>query len=327
MRNRSKVRVSVRGRGGRSSRSGTWGFLHQLAALAVCGVGLIAAAGQAQDFEKVEIETTPLRTGLYMMTGSGGNLLLSTGRDGVLVIDDQYAPLAPKIRKAISAIDRGPIRWVVNTHWHGDHTGGNEAMAEAGAVIVAHDNVRERMSTEQFLAAFQRRVPPSPAAALPIVTFNDALSFHFNGDEVRVVHVPTAHTDGDALIHFRGADVLHAGDVFFNGMYPFFDTSSGGAFVGMIAATDRLLELAQDGTLIVPGHGPLARRADLLAYRGMLVEVERLVSKAIRSGRGREEIVESRPTRGLDSKWGGGFMKPDSFVALVYESLIRTPGR
>jgi glyoxylase-like metal-dependent hydrolase (beta-lactamase superfamily II) len=292
-----------------------------------CAVLLVALPVGAQDFDGVEIETTPLRRGLHMMQGAGGNLLVSTGADGVLVIDDQYAPLAGRIRAAIEAIGPGPIRWVVNTHWHGDHTGGNEEMAEHGAVIVAHDNVRRRMSTEQFMAAFQRKVPPSPARALPTVTFGQSLTFHFNDDEVRVVHVPAAHTDGDALIHFREADVLHTGDLFFNGTYPFFDTSSGGAFRGMIAATGRLLELAGDDTLIVPGHGPLATRSDLVAYREMLIDVEREISGQIAAGRARAEIVASRPTRAHDARWGQGFLKPESFAALVYESLIRAPER
>jgi glyoxylase-like metal-dependent hydrolase (beta-lactamase superfamily II) len=199
-------------------------------------------------------------------------------------------------------------------------------MAEVGAVIVAHDNVRARMRTEQFMAAFGRRVPPSPEAALPVVTFDDSLSLYFNDDEVRAIHMPAAHTDGDAVIRFRSANVLHSGDVFFSGMYPFFDASSGGAFVGMIDGANRVLELADDETLIVPGHGPLARRSDLLAYRDMLVEVKRLVSEAMAAGQTRAEIVASRPTRALDPRFGGGFLKPDSFVALVYESLKREPG-
>ena len=311
---------------GHASRPGV-SCARLLALIVLCGASLIAPPALAQNFDAVEIEATPLRGGLFMMTGAGGNLLVSTGPDGVLVIDDQYAPLAAKIRAAIAKLDAGPIRWVVNTHWHSDHTGGNAAMAEAGAVIVAHDNVRERMSSEQFIAALGRRVPPSPAAALPVVTFTETLSLHFNGDELRVVHVPPAHTDGDALIHVRSANVLHTGDVFFNGRYPFFDASSGGAFAGMIDAASRALELADDDTLIVPGHGVLARRGDLVEYRDMLVEVARLVGDEIRAGKTLEQTVASRPTRGLDARFGGGFMKPDSFVTLVYESLRQHPMR
>lgn len=292
---------------------------------ALVAPGVLATRADADEFDDVTVRVEPIRNGLYVLTGAGGNVVVATGPDGVIVIDDQYAPLAPKIRNAIGRITASPVRWVVNTHWHRDHTGGNEAMAGRGAVIVAHDNVRARMASEQFIAAFQQHVPPSPAAALPIITFSESITFHWNGDSVRVVHAPPSHTDGDAFVFFDSADVVHAGDVFFSGMYPFFDTSSGGGFEGMIAATDRLLELTGDDTIIVPGHGPVSRRRDLVAYRKMLGEVYESVSAKIKAGRSRQEIVAARPTEHLDRTWGGGFMKPDSFVALVYESLRPRP--
>lgn len=313
---------SIRSRGRHGHGRSAWHAMRPVAALIVsCAAGLLTLPAQAQDFDSVKIRATPIRGGLYMLTGRGGNLLVSIGPDGVLVIDDQFAPLAPKILSTIRSLDAGPVRWVVNTHWHGDHTGGNEAMSGRGAVIVAHDNVRERMSTRQFIAAFQQYVEPAPAAALPVVTFSEAMTFHWNGDEARVIHAPAAHTDGDAFVHFRKADVVHSGDVFFSGMYPFFDTSTGGSFDGLIAAADRLLGLVGEDTLIVPGHGPLSRRIDLLEYRAMLVDVRTRVTADMQAGKTRQEIVERQPTRSLDARFGGGFMKPDSFVALVYESL------
>ena len=189
----------------------------RLAALAVVAFAALPALAQQQDFSKVEVKAQKLSEGVYMLTGSGGNIGLSVGKDGCYVIDDQYAPLTDKILAAVKAISPAPVRFVVNTHWHGDHTGGNENMGKTGALLVAHENVRRRMSTEQFSAAFGRKTEASPEAALPVVTFTDAVTFHWNGDEIRVYHVPPAHTDGDAVIHFVKADVVHMGDVFFNG--------------------------------------------------------------------------------------------------------------
>ena len=209
--------------------------------LASCAAGAVHAQ---QDFSKVEIKSEKIADGIYMLTGSGGNLGLAVGADAVFLIDDQYAPLTPKIQAAVAAITPKPVQFILNTHWHGDHTGGNENFAEAGALIVAHDNVRKRMSTEQFLAFFNMRVEPSPRRALPLVTFGTDVTFHINGDEVTALHCPAAHTDGDAIVHFRRSDVIHMGDIHFNYMYPFIDSASGGSADGVIAAVDRALALA-----------------------------------------------------------------------------------
>ncbi len=275
------------------------------------------AARAQQDFSKVEIKAEKIADGVYMMTGSGGNLGLAVGPDAVFLIDDQYAPLTPKIRAAIAAITDKPVRFVLNTHWHGDHTGGNESFAEAGALIVAHDNVRKRMSTEQFLAFFTMKVEPSPKAALPLVTFDGNMTFHINGDEVTALHCPAAHTDGDAIVHLRRADVIHMGDIHFNYMYPFIDTSSGGTAEGVIAAADRALALAGERTRIIPGHGPLASKADLQAYRTMLATVLERVKSQLAAGRSVQEIVDAKPTQEFDAKWGGGFIKPDTWVRML----------
>jgi cyclase len=292
--------------------------------LAVTATMLCAAAlvHAQQDFSKVEVKTEQVAEGLYMMTGSGGNLGLAVGPDAVFLVDDPYAPLTPKIRAAIAAVTDKPVRFVLNTHWHGDHTGGNENFAEAGALVVAHDNVRKRMSTEQFLAFFTMKVEPSPKAALPLVTFDRSVTFHINGDEVTALHCPAAHTDGDAIVHFRRADVIHMGDIHFNYMYPFIDSSSGGTPEGVIAAVDRALALATDRTRIIPGHGPLASKADLEAYRTMLSTVLERVKAQLAAGKSVQEIVDGKPTQAFDAKWGAGFIKPDTWVKMLVAGLV-----
>jgi len=288
---------------------------------AVLALAAAPALAQQQDFSKVEIKAEKVADGVYVLTGAGGNIGLSVGKDGALVIDDQFAPLADKIQAAIRTIAPVPVRFVVNTHLHGDHVGGNESMAKAGAVLVAHENVRKRLSVEQFNATFNRKTPPSPEAALPVVTFTDGVTFHWNGDEIRVTHVPPAHTDGDAYVRFVKADVVHMGDLFFNGGYPFIDTSSGGRIDGVIAAADQVLEASGEKTRIIPGHGPLATRADLQAYRDTLQTLRDRIAKLKAEGKSRDEVIAAKPTADHDAKWGTGFMKGDTFTGLVYDSL------
>jgi glyoxylase-like metal-dependent hydrolase (beta-lactamase superfamily II) len=291
--------------------------------VACAALGAACPAGAQQDFGKVEIQTEKVADGIYMMTGAGGNLGLAVGPDAVFLIDDQYAPLTPKIQSAIASITAKPVQFVLNTHWHGDHTGGNEAFAGTGALIVAHDNVRKRMSTEQFLAFFKLRVEPSPKAALPLVTFGSDVTFHINGDEVIALHCPAAHTDGDAIVHFRRGDVIHMGDIFFNGMYPFIDSASGGTADGVIAAVDRALALATDRTRIIPGHGPLAGKADLRAYRDMLATVLGRIKAQMAAGRTIKEVIDSQPTREFEDKWGKGFIKADTWVTMLVAGLLK----
>jgi glyoxylase-like metal-dependent hydrolase (beta-lactamase superfamily II) len=256
-----------------------------------------------------------------MLVGSGGNLGLSSGPDGVFLIDDQYAPLTERIVAAIRSVSDGPIRFVLNTHWHGDHTGGNENFGKAGALLVAHDNVRARMSVDQFMARVNRTVPASPAGALPVVTFTQAVTFHLNGDELHAFHVPHAHTDGDAIIRFRRANVIHMGDTFFNGNYPFIDLSSGGNVNGVITAADTALALADDATRIIPGHGRLATKSDLRAYRDVLVAVRDRVRGGIAAGQSLDQIKAAGLTKEWDDVWGRGFIRPEQFVEAVYRSL------
>ena len=285
--------------------------------LAAAALPLAAQAG----LDTVTIQTIPAGRGVYMLRGAGGNIALAVGSDAAFLVDDQYAPLTPKILAAIKAVTDKPVRFLVNTHWHGDHTGGNENMAGAGAIIVAHDNVRTRMSTKQFNALFNRTTPPSPRAALPIITFSASVAFYLDDETIHVLHVPPAHTDGDALVHFTRANVIHMGDTFFNGTYPFVDLSSGGSFEGMIAAVNAALPYLNDSTRVIPGHGPLGGKAELLAYRDVLVKIRDRVAALIREGKTREQVIAAKPGAEWDATWGAGFMKPDVFLGIVYESM------
>lgn len=288
---------------------------------AVAALAIAAPAAAQQDLSKVEVKAVKLADTVWMLTGAGGNLGLSAGEDAAFLVDDQYAPLTERIQAAIGAISAMPVRFVLNTHWHSDHTGGNEALGKAGAVIIAHDNVRKRMNSDQFIEFLRMRTKPQPKGALPVVTFSTDTTFHLNGDEIRAFHVPRAHTDGDTIVHFVRSDVIHMGDVHWNGMYPFIDASSGGTVDGMIAAVDRALALATARTRIIPGHGPLASKADLEAYREMLAAVSGRIKRMIAEGRKLEEIVASNVTADFDEAWGRGFIRPQSFAEMVAKDL------
>ncbi len=288
------------------------------AALVVAAVAFPAPASP-QGVDDVRITTEKVTGGVYMLTGAGGNIGVSSGPNGVFLVDDQYAPLTAKIRAAVAAIDTRPVRFVLNTHWHGDHTGGNENLGSAGALIVADENVRKRMSTEQLF--LDTPVPASPDAALPVVTFSDTMSFYLNGDTIRALHVRRAHTDGDAIIVFRRANVVHMGDVYWNGMYPLIDHATGGSAEGMLAALDRILATTDARTRIIPGHGPLSNRAELRRYRDMLASSTAKVKALVAKGRTLPEVVAAKPTAALDAQWGKGFWKPEEFVTMLYRSL------
>jgi len=272
-----------------------------------------------QDFSKVEIKTTKLTDNVYVLTGAGGNIGVSVGEDGTFIVDDQFAPLSVKIMGALKELSDEPVRYVLNTHWHGDHTGGNENFGKSGAVIVAHDNVRQRMSTKQFMKAFGREVPAAPNTALPVVTFSDNVTFHFNEDELKVLHQPAAHTDGDSFLLFTNANVLHMGDTFFNGFFPFIDQSSGGSLDGIIAAANMALTLVDEETQIIPGHGPMSTKADLQAYVNMLNEVKSLMAPHVDAGKSKDEVIAANPLASLSEQWGGGFMKTETFTGIVFD--------
>jgi glyoxylase-like metal-dependent hydrolase (beta-lactamase superfamily II) len=289
--------------------------------LMVMGAPLAVAQ---QDFSKVVIESQKVAEGVYMLTGAGGNLGVSIGEDGIVLIDDQFAELTPRIQEALAKLSDKPVRFVINTHWHFDHVGGNENLGKTGSIIVAHDNVRRRMSVASFNQFFNRETPASPKGALPVVTFDSSVTFHFNGEELFVFHIANAHTDGDSLILFRNANVLHMGDTFFNGIYPFIDAGSGGSIDGMIAAADQVLPMLKPDTKLIPGHGPLGTPADLKAFRDMLVVLRDNVAKLIREGKTLEQAIAATPTKELDPVWGKGFLKPEQVVQMVYLDLKRT---
>lgn len=297
----------------------------RLALLAL--VGLTPLLHAQEDLSKAAVTPVRITDHLHLLVGPGGNIGVSSGADGVFLIDDQFAPVTEKIRSAIATFDTGTIRFVLNTHWHGDHTGGNENLGRAGTVIVAQDNVRTRMSADQFLAELNERIPASPKAALPIVTFSEAVTFYLNDEEIYAFHVLPAHTDGDAIVLFRRQNVIHTGDTFFNGFYPFIDVSTGGSINGMIAAADRVLTMANDSTRIIPGHGPLANRGDLVAYREMLTTIRDRVRAAVRRGETVEQVQRATLSSQFDASWGKGFLNPEQFIGIVYASLKKDEGQ
>jgi glyoxylase-like metal-dependent hydrolase (beta-lactamase superfamily II) len=256
-----------------------------------------------------------------MLMGAGGNIGLSVGADAPFVVDDQFAPLTPRIIAAIAQLTDKPVRFVINTHWHGDHTGGNENFGKAGALIVAHENVRRRVNPGEFREVMgnTRQDPPD---ALPVVTFNDRVTFYWNGETIHVMHLPAAHTDGDAVIHFMNANVLHMGDLFFNGSYPFVDVQSGGDVDGVVAAADMALSHVNPSTRIIPGHGPLATPADLRRYRDMVATVRDRVAALKAEGKTEDQVVAARPSAEFDAAWSGGqAARIERFVRAVYVSV------
>jgi len=278
---------------------------------------------EGQDFSNVRVEATKVSGNVYMLTGAGGNIGVSAGKDGVLMIDASYAPLTEKIKVAIGTFNSKPIRFVVTTHCHQDHTGGNENLAREGAIIVAHENVRKRLGSEQFSEFFDRKMPAMPESALPVITFSRDISFHLNEDDILIFHVAPAHTDGDAIVHFKRSGVIHTGDLYFNGLYPFIDLSAGGSVDGVIAAIKQIIDLCDSNTKVIPGHGPLSDKAGLEAYLKMLVVIRDKIANGIKAGKTLDEVIASKPTREFDPIWGKGFLKPEQFVKIVYGSLAK----
>ena len=281
---------------------------------------LFAVSAHAQtDFSKVEIKATKVSGNVYMLQGSGGNIGVSVGDDGLLIVDDQFAPLADKIRAALKGIADKKLRFILNTHWHGDHTGGNVAFGPE-ATIIAHDNVRKRLATEQKSTVFNSTTPASPKEALPVITFNDSLSVHFNGEDIRAIHFPHGHTDGDSVIFFSASNVVHLGDDFFAGRFPFVDLESGGSVEGLVKNIGELIGKIPPSAKLIPGHGPISTLDDLKSYHRMLQQTTEIVRQKIAAGKTLDQIK----TEGLPAEWapwGTGFVKTDRWVETIYKSL------
>jgi len=283
--------------------------------------GLVAVVVAQTDFSKVEVRTEKLADDVWVLYGAGGNIGLCSGPDGAMLVDDQFAPLSEKILAAVKAANDVPLRWVVNTHWHGDHVGGNEAMAAAGATLIAHDRVRQRLIEGQDNKTFNRKVDPAPAKALPLITFNDSTTLHVNGEDAVAFHVPPAHTDGDVVVWFPKANVVHMGDTFFSSTYPIIDLESGGHIDGLIATSERVLPRIGDATKVIPGHGQVSDKAGLQRYHDMLVGVRAAVAKLVKQKKSVDDAVAAKPTAPWDDAWGKGYMKPDMFTRIVYTDL------
>lgn len=300
-------------------------------ALSLCAAQAGAHGGGAghghrepqDDFSKVEIKTTKVAGSVHMLEGAGGNIGVSSGPDGVLIVDDQFAPLADKIRAALKPLGAGQLRFVLNTHFHFDHTNGNPVFGRE-ALIVAHANARRRLASDMVVLGQPHKALPKEG--LPVVTYETAVSIHFNGEEVRVVHFPAGHTDGDSVVFFTGSNVIHMGDDFFAGRFPFVDIDNGGSVEGLARNVGEVVSKAPADVKIIPGHGPLSSLADLRAYHAMLVETTDIVRARLRAGR----TLEQAKAEGLPDKWkewGSGFVKPEQWIETVYRSLQKNAGK
>ena len=275
-----------------------------------------------QNFDEVKIKTIPVRGNIYMLTGEGGNIAFSVGQDATIIVDSQFAPLSAKIKKAIEDISKNPVRYLINTHYHFDHTGGNENFANAGAIIIAHDNVPKQMSIDHDYAVIGMKTEALKEEALPEITFSDSTKLALNDNYINVFHLPLAHTDGDVVVHFTKQNVIHTGDLYFNGFYPFIDTEVGGSIDGMIAAIEQILPLCNEETLIIPGHGNLSNKQELIAFQDMLKTVRSLVKTGIDNNMPLQEMIEAQTLKDLDDTWGKGFLSSEQFLTIVYQSMI-----
>ncbi|QOD60909.1 MBL fold metallo-hydrolase [Polaribacter haliotis] len=270
--------------------------------------------------KEVKITTEKLTDNIYILKGQGGNIGLFVGEDAVFMIDDQFAPLTPKILNAIKKITTKPVKYLVNSHWHGDHTGGNENMQKEGAIIVAHDNVRKRMNTDSEVRGRVKKA--SPKEALPVITFSKDLMLHINNDDILVSHVHNAHTDGDAIIYFTANNVVHMGDTYFQGKFPYIDLNSGGNVNGVIAAAEKVILLADNNTKIIPGHGNLSNREELISYKNMLVDLREKIQLEIDNGKTLEEVkANNEITKNYNSF--SGWINEEKIRVAIYSSLVK----
>lgn len=286
---------------------------------------MASCIGFAQDATTPDFATTEVSKGLYMLSGvggfTGGNIGLSVGEDGVVMIDDSMPPLLDKMKRAIASVTPNKVDFLINTHVHGDHIGNNEAMGKDGTHIVAHDNLRRHLIKKGVRT--QEGMKPAPKHALPVITFSKSMSFHLNGEEANIFHVAHAHTDGDAIIHFKDANVIHTGDTFFNGMFPYIDLASGGSVKGYIKAQQRVIDMSNDQTKIIPGHGPLATKKDLQAAVDMLIDSKKLIKALVKAGKSEDEVVKANPLKKYHDKWNWQFITTERMTRQIYKGITQ----
>lgn len=291
----------------------------------VLSLNLLAslAFAQGQDFSKVEMKATHVAGNIWMLEGSGGNIGVSVGPDGLLIVDDQFAPLADKIKAALKGLGEGKLKFVINTHWHGDHTGGNPVFG-VDSTIIAHTNVRKRLSSTNTV--MNQTVEPAPKVALPVITFDESLSVHFNGEEIKAIHYPNGHTDGDGVIYFTGANVVHMGDDFVTYGFPFVDLNSGGSVEGIIKTVGNVIAKVPANAKIIPGHGPLSTVEDMKKFQQVLIETSDIVRKQMQAGKSLDEIKAAGLPAKYDS-WSKGFITTPIWIETIYKSATKASGK
>jgi glyoxylase-like metal-dependent hydrolase (beta-lactamase superfamily II) len=287
--------------------------IHWIIRLLLLALPCSLTFGQGTDWDAIDYTITDLGHGIYRLEAAGGNIGLSVGEEGAFLIDAQYAPLAPKLQAAIAELTDKPVKFLINTHWHGDHIGGNTAVAATGAIVMAHDHVRARMAA--------RGPKQAPAEALPVMTYSDATTFHLNGLRIHAFHVANAHTDGDTIVHFPDVNVIHAGDILFNGLYPFIDLGSGGSLDGYLAAMEMLVSMADDQTQIIAGHGPLGDKAAVERSIAMLKDAKGRVAKLVAEGLSKEEVLAADPLADYNADWAWRFITAERMTNTLYDEL------
>ena len=294
----------------------------------ICLLGFLLAAAcafaQQDDFSKVEIKVQKVADSVYMLQGAGGNIGVSAGEDGLVIVDDEFAPLAPRIQAALKGIEDKPVRFIINTHHHFDHTGGNVEFSKLGTII-AHENVRKRLAEGSHIAPMNRDFPPAPKDALPIITFNDRATVHLNGEDIRAVHFPNGHTDGDSVIFFPHANVVHMGDDFVTYGFPFVDVEGGGSVSGMIAGCEKVLSMVPADAKFIPGHGPLSNGDDVRKFVQLLKDTRQIVADAVKKKMTLEEMKQKKILAKYDQQYGQGFIKTDVWIDTLYADVAHDP--
>jgi cyclase len=291
-------------------------FLRNIVAASAGGVLLRAQAAG--------ISVTPLRDKLYLLSGAGGNIMIQEGPDGLLMVDSGLSDSTAGILAQTDKIGKGQITQLFNTHWHTDHTGSNVILGQKGAQITAQENVKTRLAKGQYMEFFKRKVDPMDPAGLPTVTFKDKGKIKFASETAHYEHLPPAHTDGDSIIHFHNANVFHGGDLLFNGMYPFIDYGSAGSLAGMTGNAERILKMVDDNTIIIPGHGAIAKKSDVKDFADMLSNSLDIFTKEIKAGKTLEQMQADKLFKAYDEKWGKGFIKPEAWIAMNYAGMKQT---